>query len=53
MNSHDAISRAVEAIAEAQPEILATMPKDELRWHVEQFVAGLVNVALQRKAEVV
>jgi len=52
MNADDPIQRAVEAIAEAQLEILATIPKDELRRRVEDFIAGLTNVALQRRAEV-
>lgn len=53
MSQPDPISRAVEAVAETQPEILAAIPRDELRTHVEEFVAALTNVAQQRKAEVI
>ena len=51
MKAPDPITRAAEAIAAAQPIILETMPADELRRHVEEFVAALTNVAQQRKAE--
>lgn len=53
MNSTDPITKAAAAIAEAAPEILATIPADELRRQVEAFIAGLTNVAQQRRAEAI
>lgn len=46
----DAITRAVLAISESEPEILASLSLQEVRAEVESLTARLLAAARQRKA---